>query len=352
MKKYFLTAIALFATVLGCFAQAPVVEGASYYLPKTALKFSLLIEKTTFTPGEMADYSIRLFQQNEDVLYPKTSYRILSMRMDPVGVPDEKKHYTALVNPKMSIQKVYSNNDGIIMAVNTEPTVSYDVAKPFVAAPKPAPLRARDFMSQEILAAGSKAKMAQLCAKEIYNIRDARNELTRGQAETMPKDGEQLRLMMASMDQQERALTELFTGTTVCDTLEEVFVYCNDGEVEKNVLFRFSEFYGFCEANDLSGAPYYISIKDLHRTPEDTRTEKEKMKQKDDTGLYINVPGQAHVSIYQQERLWVERDFTYAQFGRVENLGTGLFNKKLETTYEVVPTTGQMINMKSEMATK
>ena len=30
------------------------VDGASYYLPKTELRFSLLVEKTTFTPGDLA----------------------------------------------------------------------------------------------------------------------------------------------------------------------------------------------------------------------------------------------------------------------------------------------------------
>lgn len=44
-------------------------------------------------------------------------------------------------------------------------------------------------MTEEILIAGSTAKMAELVAKEIYNIRESKNSLTRGQADYMPKDG-------------------------------------------------------------------------------------------------------------------------------------------------------------------
>ena len=33
------------------------VDGASYYLPKTELRFSLLVEKATFTPGDLAPYA-------------------------------------------------------------------------------------------------------------------------------------------------------------------------------------------------------------------------------------------------------------------------------------------------------
>ena len=36
------------------------VEGSSYYLPQTALRFALQIEKSTYTPGEFAGYASRM----------------------------------------------------------------------------------------------------------------------------------------------------------------------------------------------------------------------------------------------------------------------------------------------------
>lgn len=61
--------------------------------------------------------------------------------------------------------------------------------------------------------AGSTAKMAELVAKEIYNIRESKNALVRGQADNMPKDGEQLKIMLANLEEQEAAMTEMFSGT-------------------------------------------------------------------------------------------------------------------------------------------
>lgn len=332
--------------LIPAFAQDQVVEGLSYCLPKTALKFTILVEKTSFTPGDLADYANRYFMEGDAVLEPSTSYRIINMRMEQVGLPDTSKRFTAKATQKNSIHEVYTTPDGLLLSVNTKPVMPEE-AKAFTPAAKPKPLRSRDFMTQEMLSVGSQTKLAQLCAKEIYDIRDARNELSRGQADTMPKDGEQLRLMLATMDKQEKALAQLFSGVTDVDTLEHVLVFCEDGEVDKKVLFRFSDLFGLCDADDLAGAPYYISVSDLHQTPEDTRTEKEIQKAKDETGLYVTIPGRAHVTIFQQEKKWTEKDFQYAQFGRTENISGALFTKKVETCYEVNPSVGNMHNLKT-----
>ena len=69
-------------------------------------------------------------------------------------------------------------------------------------------------MTEEILIAGSTAKMAELVAKEIYNIRESKNSLTRGQADYMPKDGAALKLMLDNLDEQEQAMMQMFAGTT------------------------------------------------------------------------------------------------------------------------------------------
>ena len=56
----FVIAIAIFQSAL---AQDIVNEGAPYYLPKTAFKFRILVQKTKFTPGEYAEYASRYLKQ-------------------------------------------------------------------------------------------------------------------------------------------------------------------------------------------------------------------------------------------------------------------------------------------------
>lgn len=328
-------------------AQSPVIEGTSYYLPKTAMQFRILIEKTSFKPGDFCDYADRYLKLGDVALDAKTSYRIVDIKMKVTSEADTSKYYTAHISPKLSISKVYIGDNGVLRSVNTEPDPVLE-EKSFVPAPKKKPLNPRDFMSETILSAGSRAKMAQLCAEEIYEIRNSRNELTRGTAETMPTDGEQLRLMLASLDTQEAALRSLFEGTTRIDTTETVITVSPDREVSRRLVFRFSDAFGMVDADDFSGSPYYISVTDLRQTPEDTRTEKEKQKQKDETGLYVNVPGRAHVTLFREENACLEQDIPFAQFGRVDNLSSVLFSKKVFTSFKVSPVTGSIIDLQSE----
>ncbi len=326
------------------FAQEPVNEGAPYYLPKTAFKFRILVQKTTFNPGEYAEYASRYLKQSDAVLEPKTSYKIIDLKMQPIGVPDASKHYTAKAGMKYNIQKIHVNDNGVLLSVNTDPTPTKEEPL-FTPARKPAALNPRDYMSEDILAAGSKAKMAQLCAEEIYTIRTSRNDLTRGTAETMPKDGEQLKLMLASLNTQEKALRQLFEGVTEIDTTEHVVTVMADAQTTGQLAFRFSEAFGLTAADDFSGSPYYISVTDLRQTPEDTRTEKEKIVQKDDPGLFINIPGKAHVVLFNANKTVKEMDVFYPQFGRVEALAASLFTKKVSTSFQLNQITGTTMHL-------
>ena len=344
MKKIislFAIAFAIFQSTL---AQDIVNEGAPYYLPKTAFKFRILVEKTTFTPGEYAEYASRYLKQTDAVLEPKTSYKIIDLKMLPIGVPDPSKHYTAKAGMKYNIQKVFVGDNGVLLAVNTDPAPNEEEPL-FTPARKPAPLNPRDYMNEDILAAGSKAKMAQLCAEEIYTIRTSRNDLTRGTAETMPKDGEQLKLMLESLNNQEKALRQLFEGITDIDTTEHVVTVMADAPTTGLLAFRFSEAFGLTANDDLSGSPYYLSVADLQQTPEDTRTEKEKTAQKEDPGLYINVPGKAHVALYNANKTIKEMDLFYPQFGRIESLSASLFKKKVTTTFQLNQVTGTTMRL-------
>ena len=344
MKRIISLFVIAFAIFQSALSQDIVTEGAPYYLPKTAFKFRILVQKTTFTPGEYAEYAARYLKQTDAVLEPKTSYKIIDLKMQPIGVPDPSKHYTAKAGMKYNIQKIHVNDNGVLLSVNTDPAPNKEETS-FSPARKPVPLNPRDYMSEDILAAGSRAKMAQLCAEEIYTIRTSRNDLTRGTAETMPKDGEQLKLMLASLNNQEKALRQLFEGITEIDTTEHVITVMADAPTTGQLAFRFSEAFGITDNDDFSGSPYYLSVTDLQLTPEDTRTEKEKTAQKEDPGLYINVPGKAHVALYNANKTIKEMDVFYPQFGRIENLSASLFNKKVMTTFQLNQVTGTTINL-------
>ena len=202
-------------------------------------------------------------------------------------------------------------------------------------------------MNEEILAAGSKAKMAQLTAQEIYDIRDSRSQLIKGQADFMPKDGEQMKLMLSQMDEQDRALTSLFAGVTTRDTTEQVFVVTADSVLLQQPLFRFSRHFGLVDADDVSGSPYYITVKNITQLPP-TDEDAAKKKKKAAEGLYYNVPGRLRSIIYNGVDEVSSEDFPAGQFGNVELLSAELFNKHYGTRLWLNPLTGDIEKLEAE----
>lgn len=339
MKKI-LTTLCLFA-----FAMMMKAQDATYHLPMTAIKVSMLVEKKSYTPGELSGYARRFLKKKDVSQEAYVSYSLLEAEMSPFAIPDTSKVYTAHIDQKHNIQKLVLSEDNILLAINAE-RPQYSVGKRFVPARKPAPLDPYKELDQDILASGSKLKMAELCAKKIYDNRESRNELISGQADFMPKDGEQLRIMLQNLDNQEAAIRQLFEGVTVCDTSVVELVYVPTKEVERDVLFRFSEFAGVVDAENLSGEPYYISVKDLHTKPEHI-TEPGKKAPKDETGVWICLPGKIQLSLQTMSREVANLNVSAAQFGEVENLNEPLFTKKVQTSLVLTPYNGGIDRIES-----
>ena len=326
-------------------ASATYAQDATYHLPKTAMKLTVTYEKKSYTPGELAAYARRFLKKNDVSLEKATSYRILDVDVTLDAVPDTSRTYTAHIDQKHNIQKLEMSENNILLAINAEPK-PIAVPKRFGPARKPATLDPYKYLNQDILAVGSKMKMAELCAQEIYDIRDSKNELNRGQAEYMPKDGEQLRLMLENLNTQEAAINQMFEGVTITDTVQADIVFVPEKEVQQQVLFRFSEDYGLVDSDDYSGAPYYINIEDLHTKPESI-TEPGKKAPKDETGIWIVLPGKIRATISTAEATIKTMEFSAAQFGDVENLNEPLFTKKFLTSLILHPFNGGIDKIES-----
>ena len=204
-------------------------------------------------------------------------------------------------------------------------------------------------MSQDILAAANLPKMAQLVAQEVYDIRDSRNQLSRGEADNMPKDGEQLRLMYRQLDTQERALMQLFTGTVSTDTTETVLTFVPQPAEQRRVLFRFSKRFGLTTADDFSGEPFYLNVENEGIIADVPADASKADKEKDDFRLGVNLPGKIRLTIAKADGTPVASYETdAAQFGRVVMLNGALFGKKFTSDIVLDPTTGAVVELKTQ----
>lgn len=322
-------------------------QDVTYHLPKTAIKVTMMVEKKSYKPGDLCDYALKFLKKRDVERDEYVAYRLLSAKMSPMAVPDTTKRYTAHLDQRRNIQKLELSEDNILLAINAEPK-AVPAADVFTPARKPAPLDPYKYLNQDILSVGSKMKMADLCAREIYDIRESKNDLTRGQSEQLPKDGEQLRIMLNSLDTQEAAILQLFEGVTVCDTAMVEIMCVPDKEVKDGILFRFSKLNGIVDADNLSGEPYYISIADLHSQP-DHIMDQGKRAPKDETGLWINLPGKIRVVLSNSEGTVDTLEVSAGQFGDVENLNEPLFTKKVLTSIVLNPFNGGIEKIDSQM---
>lgn len=348
---YLLFCEALYAqTLLTEYKPGVTPEGAVYFLPKTAIRFTFLIEKTTYTPGDFAAYAQRYMRLKDVPQEASTQFRILQIKQTPIAVADTTKKYAIKFDAKSVAANVALSEDGRLLAINADPIVtkSEESFKPW---PKSKRINPRQLMNQDILSAGSTAKMAQLTAQEIYDLRENRNLLIKGQADYMPKDGEQLRLMLHQIETQDEALTSMFKGTYECDTTEHELVICPDGPFERQMFFRLSQVNGLVDIDDLSGTPYYISIEDMHSVPAPIVDQKAAAKAKKkpfEAGVYVNIPGRMRITLFKGIEVIQNSELPASQFGNVELLSGELFNKRYTTHLWLNPITGSVERLEAE----
>lgn len=319
--------------------------GVTYALPKTQIEIEIKANKITYTPGEFSKYADRYLRLNKVSADPEEYWELASVKVKPVGIPDKDNVYFVKMKDKTVAPLIELTQDGIIKSINVPIGSKASIpAQPILPAQKKR-VNPRDFLTEEILMANSTAKMAELTSKEIYNIRESKNALVRGQADNMPKDGAQLKLMLDNLEEQERAMTEMFSGVYNKEEKTYTIRLTPGKDMNNEVAFRFSKKLGVVANNDLAGEPVYITLKNLKtiRIPQDDG------KKKEVDGVAYNVPGRASIILKQgNNNILFEDEVPVTQFGTVEYLAPTLFNKN--STIKVIfnPVTGGLIKVDRE----
>ena len=323
-------------------------DAVSYWLPKTQLTVQVKVQKQILKPGEFSRYAERYLRLSDVRDKAEEVWTITDVTISASGVPDKDKLYTLAFPVKGKRPYVELTKDGILQSVNVQVKEAPSQPAPVAGKEKEKRVNPQDFMTEEILMAGSTAKMAELTAKEIYNIRESRNAITRGQADFIPTDGESLKFMLESLSAQEAALLTLFNGTS--ETQEETFTInvTPDEAINKQILFRFSNKLGVLPVNNLAGEPVWIDITDRKMTDgyaeQQTKAQSGKSK-KVIPFLYYRIPGRAVVRIYNNRTQFLEQDMQIAQFGKVEVVSTTIMGKNADTRITFDTTTGNVLGI-------
>ncbi len=322
------------------FVPGSTLEGVAYYLPRTAFRVTVIAEKTITRPGDFHKYADRYLRLQDVPTEESVKWNLKSITLEPFGKPDRNKAYSIKIKSKTVAPLVGLSHDGILLSINCDANETFlpDLPKPEKGQ---VPENPRSYMTQEILSAGSTAKMAELCAQEIYDIRDSKNALIRGEADNTPKDGAQLKLMLEQLDKQASVLESLFSGTTQTDTEVFSFIYDPQQPTDRDILFRFSKKLGVLDADDLAGEPVIAAVKVMETIPQAVPSEEAaKKRAKMDHGVYYNIPARTKINITYSGQEYVSTETPMAQFGIVDILSSTLFDKKTTTQVTFFQTTG------------
>ncbi|WP_321479308.1 DUF4831 family protein [uncultured Bacteroides sp.] len=348
-KSIFL--ISLLLSTASIYAQTKVTMGVTrgkdfgvvYALPKTEIKVEVKAVKVTYTPGEFGKYAEQYLRLNNVSITPEEHWELTGIKIQSIGVPDSLRTYFVKMKDKTVAPLMELTNDGIVRSINMPVSASKKRVLPKPLVQKKEKINPRTFMTEEILMATSTAKMAELVAKEIYNIRESKNALLRGQADNMPKDGEQLKLMLDNLDEQENAMTEMFSGTQKKEEKTFTFKITPNKDFKNTVLCRFSTKLGVVDVDNLAGEPIYFNLTDMK-----TISIPAEDKEKEVDGIAYNVPGKANISIFKNKKLLYEGEFPITQFGTIEYLAPALFNKRSTIKVLFNPITGGLVKVDQE----
>lgn len=341
-------------TEVAPFRPGVTTDGVSYFLPKTRLHLAIEATQVTHTPGEYAPFAELFLRVNDAPQTTYESWTVNTLSVTPYGVADPTKAFTIRLKPKTAAPLVTLTTDGCLLSINGEAMQPEALSQPGTKQVGSNALNAANYKTPEMLAATSPRKAAELAAEEIYDIRENRSMLLKGQADFMPKDGAQLKLMLDNLAEQETALLQLFQGTTYTTkhiiTLDVEPVNFNG---EPQALFRFSDAKGFLEPGCSEGLLYTISFTDEHTLPDalDEAAAKNAKKEIEDMRYCVSGNARAVIATSNGNVIW-QQSMPFGQIGRIEHLGGDLFNKKSTTHVYLHPTTGSILKLDAALETK
>ena len=315
-------------------------NGIMYSLPKTSFIVNVEVTKITQKAGPYYRYAERYLGIKDVVTADAVHYELGRITIVNKGIPDPSQTYKIEFNQKTVAPFAYLTREGLLCAIN-EVYVPELVDEERRAERKEIATFSTSVYSEELLRAGNEAKQAEIASKGIYELRESLKDIITGNADNPPPDGEAMKLVISKLEEKEKALVQLFTGTVSKETSYFDVDIIPEDELEREVLFRFSTRMGILDADDLGGEPVYMNLTAIERIPDlDPKEAEKKAKSK---GLVYNYPGRGRVEIIFNNKSLLRKDMTVVQFGRRDVLLPILFeDKKKPIKVVFYPETGSI----------
>ncbi|MEA2042880.1 MAG: DUF4831 family protein [Bacteroidota bacterium] len=324
-----------------------------YNLPKTSIVVTAEAEKIINRRGPFADYAELYFQSNTNVKENTTEYRLKSIRVETVPLPDPNHYYGIVNGDKFSVaQRLILTPELFLIGINTAEEYEFKPEKHVIhiadetnKKPEYADLSVNsvletvyDTVWTEVYKDSVFQKIPQIyrrkqfkspktqakdLANQIFKLRDDRLALLKGvtDANNFP-DGAAVQLMLQELNRYERQYMTMFTGQKTKHIKTYRFIYTPEDTVKNETveLFKFSKKYGILPPNVNAGEPVKLVLKkeeeDL-RALSDLMTYKKRNtgKKPTSTGLVYRIPAIVSINMKYKEKIHFNRNFKIAQLG-------------------------------------
>ncbi len=318
--------------------------GVNYFLPKSVLTINAHISKVEMKAGPYHKYAEKYLGLTDVVTENKSFYELESLDVISNGIPDKDKSYLVELKSGTVAPFVYLTENGLICTINAEYAPEDNIEKKETTSFQTEKLNPEALFTEEYLQAGSTNKMAEVAAKQIYKIRESRMDILTGNSDNAPRDGVAMKLVLQQLEEQEKALVELFSGSSSKYTQTVKFEIEPKGEMDKEIVFRFSKYLGIVGVDDLSGVPVYMNLKKIESSDlnnSTTQTNKKDKSKDGKEGVVYNIPGQASTEVFYGVKSIYKGTIPITQFGTTQVLANPIFeDKKAPVKVYFYPETG------------
>ena len=315
-----------------------------YYSPKTSvsLHFSYSVEK--WEPGIYAQYAESMLGATNAVRENKTTYTLKDVQIGTQTCADLSRAHKVQNEADIPLLLTISEK-GLLLGYNLPSREKCPSHRSNNTSPKSSTCTQPDTKAvpfpEEVLKAANPMAQAFTVAKQIFHLRETRMYLINGEVEHLPADGKSMELVLADLDKQEQALTELFLGKHTKKMEEKHVTFAP--EDKKHILY-FSEENGFTDAENLEANTVVVSVV-LHPQHYVTNTDKKKKKQAPLSQIVYNLPGSGDVKVLYRGSEMGKRTIPIAQLGVDVPLAKDVFKGATLPVIEFNEKTGNIISI-------
>ena len=306
-------------------ASKDYLNGITYSLPKTELNIVITARCTIEKPGPFYQYAERYLATKNIITINNETWQIDNIEIKSNAIADPNRTFQVANDSRGVANNITYTHDNIIAGINIEsdmPNRSDKSENSSFLIPNSSLNFDYSALSEEALVSTSIPKMAEMVARQIYQIRESRTALLTADLDQLP-DGDALKTMLAQLDLQETELLAFFVGKTQTYTITKEYRIAPDDDLKQYVIARISTAEGLIESSNVIGEPIYLSVKGTYYNAPLTDPKKEKAPK----GFYFNVPGKAEIIVEAPEST-TQATLPIAQFGYITHLNAAITNNK------------------------